>query len=382
VNTETEGHRIIALKVDIDWRNAESKKLYKRLRDLSWQSARYRNYHAMALYAREQGWRQEDSEDRNAIIKLIRKNEKQELSGAAYSAAEREVDAAYSRDSRRIYSGQPIPQWRPAASLSVRGHRNKNESGVRLEVEGGRYVAYLQAQSKECEDGSWLRLPIAQNTRRDEYQKPVLDAMVQWTTAIDKAFIQIKPHAVVLRLSYKLNYSLSPMGQRKATLGPLVGERLLLRTEAATQTKDYSSQIANIRSKKDAWDQIRRRALAQIGWRHGQARMKRERLAHLSWDDWLLTYLQTWTRNVAAWCHSQGVGEISIASIADGDWPADKFVKLLRYKAAALGMKVNEAADVTERSGERAAQAVVRKHQTAVKKRRQAERQLQHQLKA
>jgi len=40
---ERQTTRVLALKVEIDWRREESKALYTRLRDLGWMAAHYRN---------------------------------------------------------------------------------------------------------------------------------------------------------------------------------------------------------------------------------------------------------------------------------------------------------------------------------------------------
>lgn len=379
--------RVLALKIELDWKEEASKELYRRIRDLSWQAAFYRNAQSLGKLAECRGWRLADDSDPHGITKSYRQSYKNELSGAAYSAAEREVAAAFSRDAAKIFAGQPPPMWKPTASLSIRGHARRADSGVRLEIENNQFVAYIAAQSKHVggktgvlrEGGCWLRLPIAKNTRRDEHQGELLSAMVAWAVPIDKATIQVKPHGLILRLAYKAKQALPPMGERIATLGPVSAEgRLLLRTE--TQTKDYTWKLTELRKKKDEWDLIRRRVLLQIGWRKGQARLKRIRLSRVSWDEWLQTHLHTWSREMADWCCSQGVGTIRVVGLSNGDWPADRLTSLLTYKAEDLGIQVTEGADVAEASGERAAKAEVARRQRRTKKRREAERELQYQL--
>ena len=211
------------------------------------------------------------------------------------------------------------------------------------------------------------------------YQGDTLLAMTQWKIPILKATVQIKPSAIIIRLSYEVQgVALPPMGGRNATLGPLRDGRLLLRTEL--QTRDYSSKVAEILSKKDSWDLIRRRAMTQIGWRKGHARAKRKLLATMSWDDWLQSHLHMWSRDLINWCGTQGVGTIRIESIANGDWPADRFIALLTYKGADAGIRIAEGADVMEAGGERAAKSVVQRQAKKVQRRRQAEREIQHQL--
>lgn len=379
------GQRVLAVKLEIDWKRQTDKDLYNRLRDLGWQAARYRNGNIRRLWAEAMGWRVDpDHADKHDVTKQGRQTEKAELSGAAYSAAEREVSGAWSRDCKKILAGQPLSEWSPGAALSVRGHKNKEESGVRLELEAEQYVAYLSAQSAKCPGGCWLRLPIAKNTRRDEWQAPILNRMVSWETPIAKAQVQIKKHTIILRLTYAVVLPPLPtMGKRIAILGPTrIDEQELLHLDLRTeqQRKDYSSKINYMSRLKDEWDKIRRRAKMQIGWRHGQARLKREAIARFSLPDKEASCLHAWTREIVDWCASQGVGTIRVVEIATGDWPADRFTFMLNYKAEEKGIRVEEGSDLKPEASARAARAALGKRQRQAKKRAEAVRTLRHHL--
>lgn len=375
--------RSLALKVEIDWKREESKALYNRLRDLSWMAAHYRNSIIRCRWAEAMGWRVDPTVgDKHDVTKQARRKEKGELSGDAYSCAEAEVQAVWSRDAKKILAGQPLSEWSPtgkrAAALSVSGKEKRGDSGVLLEWIDNRYVLHLRAQSKDSPDGAWLRLLIAKNTKRDEHQAEILQAMLEWRTPIKKATVHVERRGVTVRLSYRIPVPmLPPMGERIGTIGPVDKDgRLHFRTE--TQRKDYTSKLFEILSKKDSWDLIRRRVLCQIGWRHGHARLKRECLARLSWDDWLHTRLHTWTREIVVWSVSQGLGTIRVESIDTGDWPAHKFVSMLRYKAEEAGINVTTGADMREESSERAAKAAIGKEQRKATRRRRAVRELDH----
>lgn len=325
--------------------------------------------------------------DKNDISKQIRQTEKGELSGDAYSCAEQEVQGAWTRDAKRIYAGQPIPSWKPTSALSVTGKQKKADSGIKLELEQDQYILYIRAQSKESPGGSWLRLPVAKNTRRDEYQSEVLDKMVCWEIPIKKATIHIERHGIIVRLTYPVELPpLRPFGSRVATLGPVIygmsGElrSFQLRTELKEHAKDYRSKLILIQQRKDTWDLVRRRALCQIGRRKGHARLKREMLSRMSWDDWLHTYLHTWSREVVEWCHSQGIGMIHVVEIGNGDWPADQFVHLLTYKAAEAGIEVKDGSTLDEVSTQRTVKAELGRQQKDVKKRQEAVRELINQF--
>jgi len=378
---ERQTTRVLALKVEIDWRREESKALYTRLRDLGWMAAHYRNQISHAKWAELRGWRVPSVEqDRHSATKEIRRLEKGELSGDAYSCAEQEVRAAWSRDAKKILAGQPVPQWRPASALSVSGKEKQQDSGIRLTSEGGQYVLHLRVQSKDSPGGSWLSLPIAKHTKRDEWQAPVLDRMVSWEIPIKKCTIHIEPRRITARLTYKVSLPpLPPMGQRVATLGPIQQDgRLLLRTE--TQTRDYTSRLIYLCGLKTEWDKIRRRAKSQIGRRKGHARLKREAIARYRLPDKQSSCIHAWTRDVVNWCATQGVGTICIANIATGDWPADQFITLLRYKADEAGMRVEEGIDIEQASADRAISSALKRRLKAIKRRAEAVRELQHQL--
>lgn len=378
--TESLFPRVLSVKIDIDWKKQEDKILYNRLRELSWQAARYRNNFVRRKWAESMGMVPAGTADPHGATKQGRANEKEELSGAAYSAAEREVQAQWSRLGGRILSGSPLPEWRPSAALAIRGHKRESGSGVYLRFEGERYVLYLSAQSKACDGGCWLRLPLAKNEKRDEWQGPILDGMARWEIPILRAAVIVKRSKILVRLSYARKVFLPPMGARVAVLGPLIRGKLFLRTE--TQTKDYSDKMSTLLSRKDSWDLIRRRVTAQIAWRKGHARKKRILLSRLSWDDWLTSFLHSWTREMVNWMSSQGVGQLRILNIETLDWPAFRFVQMLNYKAGEIGIEVTRDGNEISVAEERAAKSEIGHRQRRTKKRRDAIRELTHQLAA
>ena len=171
-------------------------KTWRRLRELGWQSDQYRNHFAFALTAQAAGLCVDPEKgETNDVTKHIRRFEKGELSGAAYSSAEREVSGFFSRKEStatgkqvseriKVLAGKALPQWRGGA-LSIRGHKNKAESGVRLEVEKGNFIIHLQAQAHTCEGGSWIKVVVAGGVEIRDWQAPLLRQMVTWTSSND-----------------------------------------------------------------------------------------------------------------------------------------------------------------------------------------------------
>lgn len=368
--------RVLAVKLDLHGEAVT----YQLLRDLSWQAARYRNLFLRALWAEAKSLCVDPTKNiPHDVTKWIRADEKMDLSGAAYSAAEREVAAVWKRHSKRILAGAPLPEWKPTAALSIRGHKNQAESGVRLSVaDDGKFVAHLQVRSGKSEGGSWFVVSVASGTVKD-YQAEMLRKMATNDVPIAKATVIMKPgkHEVILRLCYALTIPLPRFGNRVATLGPVDRGRLFLRTEC--DTRDYSGRLHTVLARKEDWDLIRRRAMVQIGRHKGAARTKRRVLAGLSWEDWLSTFLHQWSREITDWLAGQGVAKLTVVGLENADWPIFKFVSMLTYKGEAAGITVLREADLADASTERAVKGEIRKQRRKATKAGKAIRELVHQ---
>jgi hypothetical protein len=367
---------VLAIKLDLRGDDAS----YQLLRDLSWQAARYRNLFLRALWAEAKSLCVNPTKQiPHDVTKWIRADEKQDLSGAAYSAAEREVAAVWKRHGKRILAGAPLPEWKPTAALSIRGHKNRAESGVRLTMdERGKFIAQLQVRSGKSPDGSWITVPVAGGTVKD-HQAEMLQRMVTNEVPIAKATVIMKPgrHEVILRLCYAITIPLPQFGNRAATLGPADRGRLFLRTEC--DTRDFSGRLNTILARKEDWDLIRRRAMAQIGRSKGSARKKREVLSRLSWEDWLGTFLHQWSREIVDWLHGQGVAKLTVIGLEAADWPIFRFTSMLVYKGEAAGIQVSREADLAEAGTERAVQGEIRKQRRKATKAGKAVRELAYQ---
>jgi hypothetical protein len=367
--------RVLAVKLDL----REDDSVFQRLKDLSWQAARYRNLNLRARWAEAKHLCVDPTKNiPNDVTKWIRHDEKMELSGAAYSAGEREVAAIWKRHGKRILAGGPLPEWKPTAALTVRGHKNRRESGVQLVKEGDRYIARLQAQAATCPDGSWLSIPLATGVVKD-WQAPLLDRMASGETAIRKATVVIRPmrHQVILRLAYAMPVLAPKFGQRKATLGPLGrNSSLWLRTEF--ESRDFTGRLTTLLQRKSDWDGIRRRALAQIGRRKGGARRKRRLLARMTWEGWLDNWLHQWSREIIDWLASQGMCSLNVIGLEQADWPAFRFTQMLRDKGEAAGMVVDTEADLAEPATERAVKGTIQRERRKTTKVAAAIRRLEN----
>jgi hypothetical protein len=373
--------RVLALRAALDWSNPQHRELYRELRDLGWQAAHYRNMMLRAKWAQAYGWTAPSAPDDNAgPSKEVRQREKGELSGDAYSAAEMEVQAVWSREAKRILAGAPLPEWRPDAALSVTGKAKRDDSGVRLIMSDGQYIVRLRARSNKDPRGSWIAIPIKRGTARDDYQGPILEQMLTWQIPIKKATVHVERKGITVRITYPLTLpALPPPGQRRAVISVTHDGRFLIRTE--TQTRDDTRRYQHLLKRADDWDLIRRRAMAQIGRCKGHARRKRQAIARLGWHEWVRDYLHRWTADIVQWCRSQLVGTIEIAEIGSLTWPAAEFRQQLSYKAEEYNITVTTGAGVTTEPGERAAECELRRRSARAKKLRDALRELEYQLK-
>ncbi len=371
---ERSRQRTLAVKLDLRGRDAD----FKRIKELAWQAMRYRNINVRARWADAVKLTVDPARSvPNSVGKHVRATEKGDLSGAVYSEAEREVQGQWSRHGKRVLAGAPLPEWKQGTALSIRGHKHKSESGVRLSVDDrGRFMAHLQLQSRDCEGGCWFEIPLADGAVKD-HQAEMLKRMVEWEVPISKATIQIKPvsHKVILRLSYALPFVLPRFGNRCATLGPLTSRgQLHLRTEC--ETRDYSGKLSVLLDRKDNWDAIRRRVMCQIGRHKGSARAKRQYLARTSWQDWLNTFLHQWSAEVIGWLAGQGIGTLTVAGFDNSDWPAYRFTQLLKYKGEDHGIVVKEEADLSDSTTSRALEQEVKARRRKAKKNADAIREL------
>lgn len=357
--------RTLAVKLALD------DATYARLRTLSWQAARYGNLALRALWAEGARLRVDpEAGDPHDVSKWIRRDEKRELSTAVYAAIEREAFALWRRHARRIQAGAPLPAFQVGKALSIR------RDGVRLiQDAAGHFTALLTVQAKTCPGGARLACPIAPGTVKD-HQAPLLRAMVAREIPITKATLILKPgrHQVLVRLAYPRTTLLAPAGSRTATLGPIDGHRLMLRTE--TRTRDYSGRLHTVLTRKDQWDKVRRRASLQIGRSRGAARTKRQVLARLSWDDWLTTFLHTWSREILTWLAGQGVATLTLVGLERADWPAARFTQMLTSKGEELGITVSTEADLADETTSRMVTGELRRRRRRTTKVAQALRTL------
>lgn len=319
---------------------------YKTLRDVAAQSARYANAVVSSLMAEFYGYG--SPKDSINMSQYIRGRCKGDLSGAVYSAIEREVRAEWQKNRKLIWAGLSRPPYYSAdRAVSVRA------DGVRV-LRAGEGVA-LRLTLLAAADHEAFLLPIERNTGKDDYVAPRLEAFVNGEK-VAKCQLVFRPTRgeIHARLAYGTEITLEPVGQRTATLEVNRDGRLLLRTDGLP-AEDWTHRVTELQNKKLHFEGIRKRILRRgFGRGKGDARRRRKHLVRLgTYDAWAKEFLHSMSMQIIRWCEGYGVGVLSILDIGDdGSWPAYKLKEMLRYKSTERGIKMAEGA------GESAARTV------------------------
>ena len=359
-------------------RLAPTEEQWKFLRQRASQAAAYRNRFMQAQLADALKWGLPQAATKDKLTKHIRATERGDLSSSVYSACETEVKKDWTRGGRKIMAGAPMPQY---ASKDALGFATiTGRAGVVLvEREDLTYDAQLMVSGAHVEGGCWMTVPLHRGTKRDEHRLPMLHDMAMGKVGITMARVVFKLHAgkTLLQLTYSLDKTLPPMGERHATLSQLDNGRLVVRTDAG-HVVDYTSRVHHLRQLKENWDAITRRWRSQIGKRRGAARLARRKNAQLGLRDAQNTHLHQWSREIVTWLQTQGVGTFSMA-LPGGDWAAHQLAEYLAYKCEEAGIAMVEPA-LDDASTARAVKAAEARQRRRAKKLGDAVREVKHQV--
>src|SRR3990167_4705791 len=315
--------RAISLKADIDTET------FARLLSIASESAAFGNRTIRAMWAEAVGLKTSvDSADKHDIQKQVRRCEKGTLSSYVVDAIMRECSFLWKRYGKAALDGGALPQFSQGKALAVR------DRGIAVTHNGKQYIVSLGLQSGQ----DWLNIPIAKGSVKDEYQAPVLQAMVDGGKEPLKAFVVLtrETRQVTIRLSVELDIPVREPGDRKAVL-TIAGNRLLLRTDM--QTHDCTPWLNMLLARKQDWELIRRSVVRRLGRGHVSARRKRKVLARLSWDDWLKTHLAQGASDWMRFLETQYVGELVLAPLT-GNWPIFQLKQRLTETGLRLGIHV------------------------------------------
>lgn len=363
-------NRVITFRLDPD------RETWLLLRRRASQSAAYRNKHAQAKLGDALGWRVPEGAAKDTLVKLVRATERGDISACVYSGCESEVKKDWTRDGRKCMAGKRLAQYGdnnlPIATISGR-------AGVEILEDGaGGYVARLNVSARHVEGGCWITVPLHGGAaKKDEHRGQALHEFAHEDKRITAARVLFKIHAgkTLLQITHRVRAPALPaMGERRATLSQLTDGRLVLRVDDARQQQDYTSRVRALERLAANDDGLRRRLQAQIGRRRGHARIKREKIAEAGFTRRRDTLLHQWSRELADWLETQGVGQLTVVGLVGGSWAAHKLMQLLAYKCAERGCKVIEHGEFTDPTVERAVKREAGKKSRRARRNAQAAR--------
>lgn len=324
------------------------------LRTLEREAAAYKNICMAAWWAGRYGFVRPDGQTTESWARQAWKGR---LASAVVDALAREVKGAIRRLRRAIDAqDQRLPIFSSGRALICRGTDARGERGVRLWRDAdGTYRLRLRLLAAAEGDAHVLSVwPDA--VTRQPYLQERLARLAGGADRLSRVALvfRLRRRQLDAHLSYERTLVVPPAGARVATLGPLESSGALsLRTD--TDRFDLTAWLAALRMRKGEHDKIVRRLRRQ--GRFGRKRWKMK----TSFLEWVDSPLGKKARDVMDWCRLRGVGRINVLPIADGDWPAERFLRRLKARAEEGGVVVSDDAAMKDPSTARAVEAPVKK---------------------
>lgn len=356
---------------------------WKLLRYRATESMSYRNKHMQAVAANACGWEltaaaiQRLVEKRpnlewkdgvlgNGIIKLVRNEEKGELSSNCYLAAEAEVKKDWRRDQRKILAGAPLPQYRQDKSLAIATITDragvvftlttyKDAKGVNRE----RFVVDLHVSDKDYEGGGWMSIPVHSGARYDRekhdpfvWSRLLAFANEQVPIDLGRVLFKVRRGKTLLQISYQEEVPIPVPGERVASLTVYGDEdrRLVLRSEL--HSVDLTDQLHRFLRYKLQYEGFRRRLSNQLGRSYRNRRSKLEKFDSYNFPSWTKTHFQSLASYIIKWCLSEHVHFLKVLDLKGGDWPEAEFVGYLLDCGARNSLSVVRITKITEAASE------------------------------
>lgn len=304
---------------------------------LARESAQLANRLLIAWAAEAFGWPRPS--EPSAVVQF-----KGRLSGDAYSAVTGEAKGAWQRLRAKVLRGdQRLPMFAADRSLVVRGQYAGGKGGIRIQRDGDGYCIRLLLRGKD--HGGWNEFRVWESAlKKDRYLSGLLMRMASGDYRCSKATvaIDVRRRKLYALCAYDRPVPTRASGQHTATLGPLEADGSLL-LRSARQTRDWTREVFEIRSKKEHFEGIIRRFRRSVG-RGPRWRQVYRRNMPTTYEDWAAGKLHQLSIAMVQWLVLQGVSSLTIRPMGDGDWPAHRLVAMLQYKAQHVGITV----DVTD----------------------------------
>lgn len=330
---------------DADWRDLVA---------LAREGAQLANGLIAAWWAEAHGWTRKEDQP-SAIVSF-----KGRLSGDAYVAIQGEAQGVWRRLKARVMRrDQRLPAFASDRSLVVRGRYSGGAGGVRIVPHNDSFVLRLLLKGRE--HGSWQEFSVwAPAIRKDRYLSTRLTRMASGHYRCSKVTLQIDQRHRKLYALCAIDQPVPPprSSERTATLILEPDGSLLLRSHR--QTRDFTREAWEIRSKKEHYEGIVRRFRRSVG-RGPRWRQIYKRNLPPTYEQWSIGKLHQLSAEMVNWLVREQVSRLTIRPLGDGDWPAHRLESMLRYKCEQQGIAVDVEAKATDPDSIRADAGPVRK---------------------
>lgn len=331
---------------DADWRD---------LVGLAREGAQLANGLIAAWWAEAHGWTR-TADQPSAVVAF-----KGRLSGDAYVAIQGEAQGVWRRLKARVLRrDQRLPAFASDRSLVVRGRYAGGLGGVRIVPSRDGFVVRLLLKGKD--HGGWQEFPVwSAAIRKDRYLATLLTQMASGNYRCSKVTLQIDArHRKLFALcAYDRPVPAPRSSQATATLGPMEPDGSLL-LRSVRQTRDFTREAWEIRSKKEHYEGIIRRFRRSVGRGPGWRQVYRRKFPP-TYEQWAVGKLHQMSAAMVAWLVSEQVSRLTIRPLGDGDWPAYRLESMLRYKCEQHGIAVEMEAAATDPDSIRADTSPARK---------------------
>lgn len=350
---------------------------WRRLRTFAAKAAQFGNHMLADLYVAHVNGVTGDALKAVRRTAYARMNE--ELSSWVRGAmTQNRVRGVWRRMGRNVLAGRArLACFSADRALTIEADQGSNP-GALYERDGEDYVLVCRFAPVEMRDEAGklvgrrepIRLRLAHNrgaARRDAYLREAVEAI--WSGAWSPGTLTIRfdmeEHTVDAVLSYSMPGAAAGGDGMGATLGPFkpeTGELWLRFDRAGVPAVNFAHRIHHMQTRKATHAGTVHRLRRKMGGEKGGRRRYRKRLEEIKdFGTWAHGRMHELSSNIVKRLRADGVSELRVAALGEGDLPWYTLKQQLAYKCEAAGIRiaVPDAAQEATHRAEKATQAKV-----------------------